>query len=145
MPLEFHIIARYNGRTVSENGQSPPETLLCGRCATTYDAEDNFCRQCGLSLRDDPLPVPNESNMPTIWQPPLPVAVVKGAAFVAAGTIAEFLLRRIVGRAFRATTQHTQSPVPSQPASVEQRNGSQDEATHVVSETLLMRTIRFRR
>ena len=83
---------------MNENGDaSPPETVLCGRCASVCDPDDNFCRHCGLPLHEQQLPsVRDGHEVPAVWQPPLPPVVVKGAAFVAAGTLAEVLVRRLV-------------------------------------------------
>jgi hypothetical protein len=129
---------------VTENGTPPPYTLLCGRCATACDAEDNFCRHCGLALHDPQLPaVTNGRHLPTVWQPPVPVAVVKGAAFVAAGTIAEILVRRMVRGAFGG--RKPQRAVARRGAALAEMDEPLPEDTQMVSETVLFRRIRFRR
>ena len=129
------------------NGETPPpETLLCGRCAATYESEDNFCRECGLSFSDEQLPSLRDSrNLPVAWRPPLPVAVVKGAAFVVAGTLAEILLRRLARGAVRRRPWRAKTPARREPAQVEPREASMPDDTQMVSETLLLRRIRFRR
>jgi hypothetical protein len=130
---------------VMENGTPPPYTLLCGRCATACDPEDNFCRHCGLALNYPQLPViSNGRHLPTVWQPPVPVAVVKGAAFVAAGTIAEILVRRMVRGAFGRGPRTSRAPARRRLAVAEADDSLPDD-TQVVSETVLFRRIRFRR
>ena len=124
-----------------EDGQAPPPgTLLCGRCASAYDPEDNFCRACGQPLHDAQLPSVRDGRaLPVAWRPPLPVAVVKGVAFVAVGTLAEMLVRRLVRRALGRT------PARREPAAVSQREEPLPADTQMMSETLLLRRIRFRR
>jgi hypothetical protein len=129
---------------VKEHEHSPPDTVLCGRCATLCDPIDNFCRQCGLALTEQRLPsVRNGSALPAVWRPPVPAVVVKGAAFVAAGTLAEALLRRFIRRTFGERA-------PSAPARANNRDvvaagdPSGDEG-QVMSETLLLRHTRVRR
>jgi hypothetical protein len=130
---------------VTENGTPPPYTLLCGRCATACDAEDNFCRHCGLALHDPQLPaISNGRHLPTVWQPPVPVAVMKGAAFVAAGTIAEILVRRMVRSAFNRGPKPSRA-VAGRSSAVAEVDEPLPEDTQVVSETVLFRRIRFRR
>jgi hypothetical protein len=120
--------------------------LLCGRCASAYDLEDNFCRACGLPLHDAQLPsVRDVRALPVAWRPPLPVAVVKGAAFVAVGTLAEMLVRRLVRRALGRPRRPSRTPARREPAAVSQREEPLPADTQIMSETLLLRRIRFRR
>ncbi len=129
---------------MNENGETPPpETLLCGRCANAYDAEDNFCRQCGAPLHDPQLPsVRDEASLPAVWRPPLRAVVVRGAAFVAAGTMAEMLIRRLVRRAL---SRRPASPVRREATPATEPDETADGDAEMVSETLLLRRIRFRR
>ena len=128
---------------MKEHDTSPPDTVLCGRCATLCDPDDNFCRQCGLSLTEQRLPsVRNRSALPAVWRPPVPAVVVKGAAFVLVGTLAEAFLRRLARRTFgddrpSATRSGNHGVVPAgdPPAS----DGE------VMSETVLLRHTRVRR
>lgn len=129
---------------MDENGQTPTETLLCGACSAAYDAEDNFCRECGVALEGVYYPaVQEEPKLPAPWKPPVPAAVVKGAAFVAAGTVAEILVRRMargaMGRMPWSKKQAGKGPVAAR------QDGSVDGDAHMVSETFLMRRVRFRR
>ena len=130
---------------MNENGETlPPETLLCGRCAGAYDSDDNFCRQCGAPLRDPQLPsVRDQAGLPAVWRPPLRAVVVRGAVFVAAGTMAEMLIRRLVRRALGQRLRAPRSPVRRDGA--KERDEKADGDTELVSETLLVRRIRFRR
>ncbi len=96
-------------------------------------------------MHDPQLPsVRNGREMPVVWQPPVPVAVVKGAAFVAAGTLAEILVRRMVRRAFDRPPKASRSNSRRKTAVVERDDPLPDD-TQVVSETVLFRRIRFRR
>lgn len=137
---------RYNSGAVGGNGEtSPPETLLCGRCAGAYDPEDNFCRHCGLSLHDPQLPsVRDGPELPAVWQPPLPAVVMKGAAFVAAGTLAELLVRRLVGRALGRRPRASRALARREPAPAEGEEPLPAD-TQMESETLVLRRLRFRR
>jgi hypothetical protein len=97
-----------------------------------------------MALHEPQLPaISNGRHLPTVWQPPVPVAVVKGAAFVAAGTIAEILVRRMVRSAFNRAPKATRPPARRR-AVVEMDDPLPDD-TQVVSETMLFRRIRFRR
>ena len=126
---------------MKEHEHTPPETVLCGRCATLSDPDDNFCRHCGLSLHDPQLPALRDGAVtPAVWRPPLPAAVAKGAAFVAAGTVAEILVRRLL----RGTLTRRQ-PATRRQAELANGEASLPEDTQMVSETLLLRRIRFRR
>lgn len=132
---------------MNEDGETPPsETLLCGRCAGACDPEDNFCRHCGLSLHEQRLPsVRDGHQVPAVWQPPLPAAVVKGAAFVAAGTLAEMLVRRLVRGALRRRPSAARVPARQPKGEVVPHEDPMPEDTQIVSETLLLRRLRIRR
>ena len=90
-----------------------------------------------MALGDERLPsVRKEGNVPAVWQPRLRAVAVKGAVFIAAGTLAELLVRRMVRRAL--------APLA----------GRRNHSTHVItsdavpreeSDTLLVRHIRIRR
>jgi hypothetical protein len=76
--------------------------------------------------------------------------VVRGAAVVAAGTLAEAILRRIIARAFRGRAPPSERraglPARRRPEKAEvvehpERAGDDD---HVVSETYLFRRVRLR-
>ena len=135
----------YNGRAVNAEASSPLETIICGRCATACEAEDNFCRHCGMALQDRPLPsVRQAAPLPAVWRPRVPGAVVRGAAFVAAGTIAEALVRRMVRRALGRTAGARAPAARSRRAAVVRPEPMPDDA-QVVSDTVLFRRVRIRR
>lgn len=127
-----------------ENGYSPPDTALCGRCGTDCDLEDNFCRNCGLALHDPQLPaVRDERHLPAVWRPQLP-AVVRGVTVVAVGTIAEVMVRRLV-RSFINRGRNGHSTAHRAKGDVVPHGDAIPDDTQMVSETLLLRRVRFRR
>ena len=131
---------------MNENGQPQPRTLLCGRCATAYDTDDKFCRQCGLSLYDAPLPaLRNGQNLPAVWRPPLPAPVLQAAAFVAAGKVAEIAVRGLARRVLRRSPKPMEAPAERQADLVPKDEARSEDVTHVVSETVVLRRISFRR
>ena len=81
--------------------------------------------------------------MPAVWQPRVRGAVVKGAAFVAAGTLAEAFLRRLVRRALAGKSG--QSAAPAGRTDVAPVGDPAGDDGHFISETLLLRHIRIRR
>jgi uncharacterized protein involved in type VI secretion and phage assembly len=96
------------------------------------------------------------SYVPVPWQGTVP-AVVRGAAVVAAGTLAEAVLRRLVARALRGRAGPSDQPVRQagrrarlparrQPekAEVVEPSGSAGDGDQVVSETFLFRRVRLR-
>ncbi len=124
---------------------APLETVLCGRCATLGDREDNFCRHCGLPFSEQHLPsVRDGQSLPAVWQPRLRGAIVKGAAFVAAGTLAEAFLRRIVRRALGRAPGHVATAGRDR-QEVASRDGGSPDDPEFVDDTLLLRHIRIRR
>jgi len=138
--VETPDVRAYNGRAVSTEPLSSLQAIICGRCATVCDADDNFCRQCGMALSDERLPsVRNGANVPAVWQPRIRGVAVKSAAFIAAGTVAEILVRRMVRRAL-APLAGKRRPARSGTEMV-----SSDAGEGVESETLLVRHIRIRR
>ncbi len=71
----------------------------------------------------------------------MPAIVVRGAAFVAAGKIAEIIARRMVRKVFQSGNGSKNLP-----ATIDKGEVVRNEAIEgVVSETLLTRTIHFRR
>lgn len=145
--VEGPNLTGYNGRTVNEHGDPPPsESAVCERCEAVGASDDNFCRRCGLSFQDDVyLPSVRERNLPAVAPPSVPATVVKGAAFVAAGKIAEMLVRRMVRGAFRRGTSRAKTPARAKKAELVPREERLPEEGHVVSETFLLRRVRIRR
>lgn len=128
---------------MSENGDTPLEPVVCGRCATACALDDNFCRQCGLALQSQYLPaVQTASRLPALARPAVPAVVVKGATIIAAGAITEMLIRRAVRGVFGGKTKDRRALQRLA------RNGHAEElpeGTATVSEMLLMRSVRIRR
>lgn len=122
---------------------APLESNLCGRCDTAYDLDDNFCRKCGLSLRvSENLPSVRASSLPALTRPSVPSVVARGAAVVATAKLAEIVARRLVRNVFqRGNGSSKNLPAKAKQAEVIER----EEPSSVVSETLLMRRIQFRR
>ncbi len=137
----------YNAMAMNEEPlRSDGDLLLCGRCSALYDPEDNFCRKCGFPLHEVGVPAVREGPYePVVWQPTL-APVVKGAAVIAAGTLAEILLRRVVSRMLRPRGMVPfQSDSAKRAARVIDREEPVTDDTQVVSETLVLRRMRFRR
>jgi hypothetical protein len=89
------------------------------------------------------------SYAPVPWRATMPV-VVRGAAVVAAGTLAEAVLRRLIARALRlprSDSRRARLPARRQPekAEVVERPEPTRDDDHVVSETFLFRRVRLRR
>ena len=64
-----------------------PELLLCPECAEPYDATDNYCRECGMFLRDQRLPVARPTTLALEpRRPVLPTPVRRAATAIAIGT-----------------------------------------------------------
>jgi hypothetical protein len=113
---------------------------FCSACGTGIDAQDNFCRRCGLAVRQDRLPAVRGATAPTLWRPQVSPAV-KGAAVMAAGTIGQFLFRRAVSGVFGGGTRKTNAIKIRRPR---ERDGMVDEA-QIITETVTMRRVRIRR
>jgi hypothetical protein len=138
---------------MNEDGRSQGEVLLrCPRCSSPHDPEDSYCRHCGAALHATRVPIVRDdrSYAPVPWRETVPV-VIGGAAVVAAGTLAEAVLRRLIGRALRRLARppdgQTRLPARRQPEKaqvVEQPQPDHDDA-QVVSETFLFRRVRLRR
>lgn len=120
-------------------------SLTCGRCDSPLAAEDNFCRHCGLALNGRNLPsVRSGTNLPAAWQPSLPSTVVKGAAVVAAGTLAQRLARGLLRRALGGSSKPKAKP-ERRATELVARDDEPLDGAQFVSETVLMRRIRTRR
>jgi len=147
------------GPEMGEDGRFRGEVLSrCPKCGNPYDPEDNFCRRCGAGLQRTRVPAVRDAKSYALapWRETLPVAF-RGAAVVAAGTVAEALLRRVIGRALRGPRpspagvedkgRQKRLPVRRQPEKadvVESSVGGQD-GDQVVSETIVFRRVRLRR
>jgi hypothetical protein len=110
----------------------------CGKCASSVDADDRFCRQCGSPALHSRVPALASTGSVTTWRPQAS-PLVKGAAVMAAGTIGQFMLRRVVGGLITRPTRRRRL-LPS----FEGNDGLADEA-QVITETVTLRRVRVRR
>ena len=78
---------------------------------------------------------------PTIWQPQVS-PVVKGAAVMAAGTIGQFVFRRVVSSVLGGGRAQASATCASRRR--RDRDGLVDEA-QIITETVMMRRVRIRR
>jgi len=120
-----------------------PSVVICGRCSTVCDGADNFCRQCGISLREEQLPSVRPAGLPAVRAPSARSMVVRGAAFVAAGKIAEIVARRVVRGMLQNAPRAARLPARRSDAAL--RPGVVVEEENFLSETLLVRRTRVRR
>ena len=112
----------------------------CTACAFAIDDGDNFCRRCGVAVTEAQLPTVRTSTMPTIWRTQAS-PVVKGAAVMAAGTVGQFLVRRVIGGLLTAGAPKSHRAIRiKNPRS----DGMVDEA-QIITETIMMRRVRIRR
>jgi hypothetical protein len=112
----------------------------CPACTFGLDPGDNFCRRCGAAATPASVPAIRGETSATIWRPQAS-PVVKGAAVMAAGTVGQFLVRRIVSglvgggrRSERVRAVRVRGD----------RDGLVDEA-QIITETVMMRRVRIRR
>ena len=114
----------------------------CHACSFGIDGADNFCRRCGAAVDAPSLPAVRTSALPTVWRAQAS-PVVKGAAVMAAGTVGQFIFRRIVGgllsgghgRSRKHRAIRIKNPL---------NDGLIDEA-QIITETIMMRRVRIRR
>ena len=112
----------------------------CHTCAALIDEEDHFCRQCGAAAGRASLPAVRRSALPVVWQPQIS-QVVKGAAVMAAGTVGQFIFRRVVSSMLGNGGKKQRAVQIRRPRG---DDGMVDEA-QVITETIMMRRVRIRR
>lgn len=116
-------------------------TSFCNPCESPLDDTDNFCRRCGSPASRPSLPILRRDTPLAVWQPQVS-PVVKGAVVMAAGTVGQFVLRRLVSgvlggkRSARSGAISVRSP--------RERDNLVDEA-QIITETIMMRRVRIRR
>lgn len=113
---------------------------FCASCGAGIGSDDNFCRKCGIAVRAA-LPAVRAASVPAVWQPAIS-PVMKGAAVMAAGTVGQFLLRRVVGNVLGATRPRKRSAL--QITRPRERDGMVDDA-QIITEMVMMRRVRIRR
>ena len=117
--------------------------MRCPRCGAYGALEDNFCRRCGAARRNSRLPVRRSAQPPVVWRRAAP-AVVRGAALIAAGVAAEWLLRTATRRALGLALPDARAARPKSRA-LAPRQRSQPDGAMAVSETVVIRRLLVRR
>ena len=115
----------------------------CSPCGFALDSNDNFCRRCGTSVTAPTLPVVRRDSTAAVWQPQVS-PVVKGAAVMAAGTVGQFLFRRMVSSMLGSGSKRRKTPLVRVGGKNRERDGMVDEA-QIITETIMMRRVRVRR
>ncbi len=114
----------------------------CHACEFSIDAGDNFCRRCGVAIDRAQLPVVRANVSPALWRPQAS-PVVKGAAVMAAGTVGQFVFRRLIGGLLAGgggrSRKHRAIRIKNP-----RGDGMVDEA-QIITETIMMRRVRIRR
>lgn len=141
-----HYVNCYTRAAVSMDVSAEAlSTVVCGGCDGACDLQDNFCRYCGFSLAAEPTPPSFQRArlLPAIRTPSVPATVAKGAAFVAAGKIAEIIVRRVARNVLRGSSNGAKKGelLPTRT----KRAPETLQTTEVVSETVLVRQTRVRR
>ncbi len=130
----------YNSRAV-ENVDNPP-ALICGRCTTVCDLDDNFCKRCGMPLSDGQLPLKREQRLPDVWRPRVPAVVVRAATVVAVGTLTEIIARRLAREAGQRVANVVRLPIGRGKPKVVSQRIDEDAGAQFVSDTVFIRRIR---
>jgi len=86
-----------------------------------------------------PLPAVRRRGEAIVWQPKVP-PVVKGAAVMAAGTVGQFIVRRVLGNLVSGAGARKRRTR----AQVSPRDGTLDES-QIITETFMVRRVRIRR
>ncbi|MEX2246408.1 MAG: hypothetical protein WEC75_06950 [Dehalococcoidia bacterium] len=116
---------------------------LCHACHSELDSQDNFCRRCGVAMGPAGLPAVRGTRATTVWQPNVS-PVVKGAAMMAAGTVGQFMFRRLVSGLLGGGKQHGARARALHLRPAHDRDGLVDEA-QIVTEMVTLRRVRIRR
>ncbi|MXY88016.1 MAG: zinc ribbon domain-containing protein [Dehalococcoidia bacterium] len=105
------------------------ELLTCPECAEPYEATDNYCRHCGMFLRDHRLPVARQTVALEPRRPALPTPVRRAATAIAVGTALK-ITANILGKVL---AQRAANKASSRALARKERE------TTVVSESLFVR------
>jgi hypothetical protein len=113
--------------------------MNCSACGANAAFEDGFCTACGVEQTTSRLPVKRELRaLPAIWRDAAPV-VARGAALVAAGIAAEFLLRSMARGAVSAPSRR------KKPRSVTRKETAVVEEFVAVTHTVVARRVIVKR
>lgn len=120
--------------------------MNCPTCGAEAALTDNFCPGCGTSIRNSRLPVKREPPpSPEIFRRTLVrqagPAIARAGAFVAAGVLAQWLLRSAGRKALTVPTARKKTP--AQP--LVRREEPAREPVVAISETVVWRRIIVRR
>ena len=119
--------------------------MRCLTCGSEGTLEDNFCRRCGAAQRNSRLPVKRTAGPPVLWHRAAP-ALAQGAALIAAGVVAEWLLRSATRGAVRLPLlAWKRSQRPKSKAVALRQKDSLPEGGLAISETVIMRRVILRR
>src|SRR5438067_8336555 len=114
------------------------QTSDCYSCGLPLAADDNFCRRCGTSMHAQ-VPAVRAEMTPAMWRPNVP-PVVKGAAVMAAGTIGQYVFRRVVTGLLNGGARRPRRFVGWPRGG----DGMVDES-QIITETVMLRRVRVRR
>ena len=123
-----------------------PSSSACPDCTEPYDAEDNYCRSCGMFLADHRMIIAREeAGALALRRPGLPVPLRRAATAVAVGTALQigaglagkFLARRAASAARSAAGRPAKGALA--------RRAEPRSPTTVVSEALFVRRIWIQR
>ena len=127
--------------------------MRCTVCGAYGSLDDTYyCRRCGASLRNlrlpagrHGLPVKRSAAPPVLWRQAAPV-LAQGAALVAAGVAAEWLVRSLAKSAFRLPLSILGSPKRSKGKALALKRGALlPEGAIAISETVVMRRVILKR
>ena len=113
----------------------------CTHCHSDIANDDNFCRRCGTAVVVPAVPATRTPASITIWRPQAS-PVVKGAAVMAAGTVGQFVFRRVLSSLINGASRK-----PGRRGLIRRNAGNDgmvDEA-QIITETIMMRRVRIRR
>ena len=116
--------------------------MKCPSCGSHGPYEDGFCNVCGLEQPATRLPMKTDAaQLPALWRQAAPV-LARGAALVAAGIAAEWLLRSTTKRAISLPLLPPKSPAKGR--SLASKNSVLGDVI-AISETIVTRRVIFRR
>jgi hypothetical protein len=115
--------------------------VICGRCASGCEVDDNFCRNCGLALRDQSLPAVREQRVPVARQSAVRALAIRGATTIAVGAFVQLVAARLARNALERITPAQR---PTRLGVVPRRHPEAEDAG-IESETFFMRRVRVRR
>ena len=113
--------------------------MICSACGVQARFEDGFCSACGVEQPASRLPMKRQlPAFPAVWRDAAP-ALARGAALIAAGVAAEFLLRSMARGAMHGRA------VKEKPRAVARKEIAVFEEIVAVSQTVVTRRIVVRR